>query len=345
MEKIVQIETDVLYDHPKQTEVYGEVVVEPEFVASIKDMGIITPLVVAKRKEGGYTIISGHRRHRAAIEAGLERVPCLIKQYENEEMMELEFLAANMQREKTKRARLKEFLHHKQILCQIGKIRKGQGVYANTIYVDEHFSRICKTLKIDNMIEPGEPIDSVEILKKITNYSKYEQEMLTVLYSDDWLQRVYDEFRSKNVAESTLEQISAIVEMMRSRYEAEEISLNEAAKSVREMVADVRRRLEQKHNRTQMKAQKESQRSKPKKAEERASQTLALAVNVGKLYIEPKIKFSEVDAVAELYWKREDIGLGVMRNDGMVTGFAMTVGEQTYIINPEVLVKLIKRSI
>jgi pyridoxal biosynthesis lyase PdxS len=111
------------------------------------------------------------------------------------------------------------------------------------------------------MIEPGEPIDSVEILKKITNYSKYEQEMLTVLYSDDWLQRVYDEFRSKNVAESTLEQISAIVEMMRSRYEAEEISLNEAAKSVREMVADLRRRLEQKHNRTQMKAQKESQRS------------------------------------------------------------------------------------
>ena len=345
MDKIVLIEPDKLYDHPKQTEVYGELVVEPEFVASIKDIGIITPLIITKRKEGGYTIISGHRRHRAAIEAGLERVPCIIKQYENEEMMELEFLAANMQREKTKRARLKEFLHYKQILCQIGKIRKGQGVYANTIYVDEHFSRICKTLKIDNMIEPGEPIDSVEILKKITNYSKYEQEMLTVLYSDDWLQRVYDEFRSKNVAESTLEQISANVEMMRSKYEAEEISLNEAAKSVREMVADVRRRLEQKQKKSQMKPQKESQRSKPKKAEERASQTLAIAVNVGKVYIESRMKFNEVDAVAELYWKREDIGLGVMRNDGMVTGFAMTVGEQTYIINPEVLVKLIKGAI
>lgn len=249
MEKIVQIEVSALHRYPKQEEIYGELYVEREFVASVKDLGIITPLIVSKRKEGGYTIVSGHRRHSAAIEAGLERVPCIIKEYDSEELMELEFLAANMQREKSKAARIKEFLRYKQILCQIGKIRKGQGLYADTIYADKHFFRILESLGVKELIEPGKPMDSVEILKEITNYSKYEQEMLTVLYSPDWLQRVYDELRAKRVAESTLEQIEANIELVRSKYEADEISLAEAARSVKEMVREVRRKLEERERR------------------------------------------------------------------------------------------------
>lgn len=45
---------------------------------SISAAGIIQPLIVTARTEGGYTIIAGHRRHAAAKVAGLDEVPCVV---------------------------------------------------------------------------------------------------------------------------------------------------------------------------------------------------------------------------------------------------------------------------
>ena len=49
-----------------------------ELVLSIKENGLISPLVVRPHEEGGYEIISGHRRRLACEKAGLEAVPTLI---------------------------------------------------------------------------------------------------------------------------------------------------------------------------------------------------------------------------------------------------------------------------
>jgi len=49
-----------------------------ELAISIKNFGIIQPIIVKTKKEGGYWIISGERRWRAASLIGLEKVPCLI---------------------------------------------------------------------------------------------------------------------------------------------------------------------------------------------------------------------------------------------------------------------------
>jgi ParB/RepB/Spo0J family partition protein len=50
-----------------------------ELAASIKEHGILEPLVVTEDPAGGYVIVCGERRWRAAQEAGLEKAPCLIK--------------------------------------------------------------------------------------------------------------------------------------------------------------------------------------------------------------------------------------------------------------------------
>ncbi|MBN2418927.1 MAG: ParB/RepB/Spo0J family partition protein, partial [Deltaproteobacteria bacterium] len=47
-------------------------------VASVREKGIITPLLVS-RIESGYRLIAGERRWRAAQKAGLERVPVVVK--------------------------------------------------------------------------------------------------------------------------------------------------------------------------------------------------------------------------------------------------------------------------
>lgn len=68
-----------------------------ELAASIREVGILQPLVV-RSTESGFELIAGERRLRAAKEAGLDRVPVLIRQAADNESMELA-LVENLQRE------------------------------------------------------------------------------------------------------------------------------------------------------------------------------------------------------------------------------------------------------
>ena len=68
-----------------------------ELAASIREVGILQPLVV-RTTPSGFELIAGERRLRAAQEAGLERVPVLIRQAGENESMELA-LVENLQRE------------------------------------------------------------------------------------------------------------------------------------------------------------------------------------------------------------------------------------------------------
>jgi ParB family chromosome partitioning protein len=68
-----------------------------ELAASIREVGVLQPLVV-RSTEDGFELIAGERRLRAAKEAGLDRVPVLIRQAGDNESVELA-LVENLQRE------------------------------------------------------------------------------------------------------------------------------------------------------------------------------------------------------------------------------------------------------
>ena len=68
-----------------------------ELASSIKEKGILQPLVV-RTIESGYEIIAGERRWRAAQRAGVTRVPVIVKEASDREVMELA-LIENLQRE------------------------------------------------------------------------------------------------------------------------------------------------------------------------------------------------------------------------------------------------------
>lgn len=67
-----------------------------ELSASIKEHGIVQPIVVTP-KNGGYQIVAGERRWRAAKLAGLEKVPALVRTLSNQHKLELS-LIENLQR-------------------------------------------------------------------------------------------------------------------------------------------------------------------------------------------------------------------------------------------------------
>ena len=69
-----------------------------ELSNSIKENGIIQPITVRKRKEGGYEIIAGERRWRAAQAAGLHEIPAIIKNMTDREALQVA-LIENIQRE------------------------------------------------------------------------------------------------------------------------------------------------------------------------------------------------------------------------------------------------------
>lgn len=81
-------------DQPRKTFDKGKI---EEMAESIKAHGVIQPLVVRKSKNG-YEIVAGERRWRAAKEAGLESVPCVLRELDDKQNM-IFAIVENMQRE------------------------------------------------------------------------------------------------------------------------------------------------------------------------------------------------------------------------------------------------------
>jgi len=69
-----------------------------ELADSIKQNGIITPILVSEAENGYYSIIAGERRWRAAKIAGLKTIPAIVKKFDNEKLYEIS-LIENLQRE------------------------------------------------------------------------------------------------------------------------------------------------------------------------------------------------------------------------------------------------------
>ena len=69
-------------DHPFQVKDDEDM---NKLVESIKEQGVLDPAIVRHRKEGGFEIISGHRRHHAAMLAGLKDMPVIIRDISDDE--------------------------------------------------------------------------------------------------------------------------------------------------------------------------------------------------------------------------------------------------------------------
>ena len=69
-----------------------------ETVESIKMVGITNPLIVRPDPDGGYEIISGHRRHHAAELAGLDTIPVIVRELDDDAAV-IMMVDSNLQRE------------------------------------------------------------------------------------------------------------------------------------------------------------------------------------------------------------------------------------------------------
>ena len=96
-DEIVNINLDDLRANPYQPRKYFDEEKLSELAESIKEFGVVQPIIVKKTIKG-YEIIAGERRSRAAKIAGLTSIPAIIRDFNDEEMMQIALLE-NLQRE------------------------------------------------------------------------------------------------------------------------------------------------------------------------------------------------------------------------------------------------------
>ncbi len=126
---------------------------------SIQEHGLVQPILVTPTKSGTYRIVAGERRWRASKLAGLKEIPCIIKDFENQTVMEIA-LVENLQREDLNP--LEEAEGYQKLMTDFGltqeevskKVGKSRSAVANSLRLN-HLSDGVKTLVITGKLTQG----------------------------------------------------------------------------------------------------------------------------------------------------------------------------------------------
>ncbi len=96
-EQIVMISAKLLEPDPHQPRRNFDEAKLAELADSIREVGVMQPLLVVEAAKG-YRIVAGERRYRAALLAGQKELPCLVRKYDDDKLAEVS-LIENIQRE------------------------------------------------------------------------------------------------------------------------------------------------------------------------------------------------------------------------------------------------------
>jgi len=170
-----------------------------ELADSIKQYGIIEPIVVQKRDKH-YEIIAGERRWRAARIAGLKKVPVVIKEYSEEEIFTIA-LIENIQREDLNP--IEEAVAYQKLIQELKlkqdevaeKVSKSRTAITNSMRLLKLDRRVQQML-IDEMISEGHgrallPISDGE--EQFTLAMKVFDEKLSVRETEKLIKKIQEE--------------------------------------------------------------------------------------------------------------------------------------------------------
>jgi ParB family chromosome partitioning protein len=97
-DELRELEVDLLHPNPRQPRRRFDQQALDALAGSVRERGLLQPVLVRPREQGGYELIAGERRWRAARAAGLETIPALVRPQDDAASLELA-LIENMARE------------------------------------------------------------------------------------------------------------------------------------------------------------------------------------------------------------------------------------------------------
>ena len=173
--------TDILVDkivaNPYQPRKEFDPKALEELAESIREHGVFTPILV-KEMDSNYVLIAGERRLRAAKMANLEKIPAIIKEFTDEQMMEISLLE-NIQREDL--TAIEEAASYEQLIKKLGYTQEQLAKRVGKSR--EHVANLLRLLKLPKEIQlmVSDKVLSMGQVRPLITLDS-EQEMLELAY-------------------------------------------------------------------------------------------------------------------------------------------------------------------
>lgn len=177
-EDIIRIEIEKILPNKHQPRKIFKDAALKELSTSIKEKGVLQPVIVSRNGDGTFSLIAGERRWRAAAIAGLKKIPALIKNVSSQDAVEIA-LIENIQREELNAVEtaeafsrlLKEFSLTQEDLSQrVGKDRATVANYLRILKLPD----AIKTMLNEELLSLGhaKALLSVEMKQKQIEIAK-----------------------------------------------------------------------------------------------------------------------------------------------------------------------------
>ncbi len=241
--KIYELDTNQLQSNPLQPR--GVVLQESltDLVESIREQGILEPLVVA-RTPAGYQIIAGERRWRAAKILGMPKVPVVIKETTPQGMLEMS-IVENVQREDLNP--IERALAYKRLIDEFGlgtnevakRVGKSAPTVSNTIRLlslpdaikDALVAGVITEGHVRPLISLGDPKLMLELFKKIL------RDNATVRQTEELARRIKGDVQKKDVSHAKhrlwVPEQDEMAKQIQTKYNFDDVKIFQTSKLAR----------------------------------------------------------------------------------------------------------------
>ena len=195
-DEIVLINVDELMSNPYQPrKVFDEDALK-ELSESIKEHGVFQPIIV-KKSVKGYNIIAGERRAKATKLAGLTQIPAIIRDFTDDEMMQIALLE-NLQRENL--SAIEEAKAYKSIIesLRITQEELAKKLGKSRSHITNMLGLLRLPLSVQDMVLYGKiSMGHARVLSKLENHSQIE-DLANKVVNENLNVRELEEISSNN---------------------------------------------------------------------------------------------------------------------------------------------------
>jgi len=193
---LIEVPISMIEANPNQPRHEFDAEALEELAASIREIGLVTPITLRLTSDGKYQIIAGERRWRASQMAGLTSMPAYIRTVEDDDVMEMA-LVENIQREDLNAIEIALAYQHlaeatgmtqEKISSRVGKSRTSVTNYMRLLKLPAQIQMALKNKDIDmgharSLLAIDSPSQQLKLFKEIqrNNYSVRKVEELVQL--------------------------------------------------------------------------------------------------------------------------------------------------------------------
>lgn len=195
-----------------------------ELADSIQEKGIIQPIIVSELGDGRYELVAGERRWRAAKMAGLLEVPAIIKDFSDEDRLEIA-LIENIQRENLNS--VEEALAYKEIMERLAitqdelakKVGKNRSSIANTLRLLKLPEYVREKIISGDITEGhGRAIMMLEDIDKMINFTNFIIENGLSVREAERQVKDFTEKPKENVSRETVKSVDTSLSDLQERF-------------------------------------------------------------------------------------------------------------------------------